>query len=287
MVDHLLIASTGLGIGLLLSALLLGMRHGVDWDHIAAITDLAATQDTPRRGLMLGTIYALGHGIVVLVIGAVAIVVGRSLPESIDALFGRIVGWTLIVLGGYVAYSLIVHREGFRMQSRWMLIIRGVRRLVARFPSRRPVEHEHPHAALDVHHQAADTGGAVEDALVHSHAHVHPPDELADEYGGRVSFGIGMLHGVGAETPTQVVIFLAAAQAGGSGAGLAVLVAFLVGLFITNTLIAVASSYGFRSPEQRRRFQIGLGSITAVVSIVVGALFALGREAVLPGFFGG
>jgi hypothetical protein len=66
-----------------------------------------------------------------------------------------------------------------------------------------------------------------------------------------------------------------------------VLVAFLVGLFITNTLIAVASSYGFRSPEQRRRFQIGLGSITAVVSIVVGALFALGREAVLPAFFGG
>jgi high-affinity nickel-transport protein len=288
-IEPLLLASTGLGIGLLVSALLLGMRHGVDWDHIAAITDLAATQDTPRRGLFLGTIYALGHGIVVLVIGAVAIVVGRSLPESIDSLFGRIVGWTLIVLGVYVAYSLIAHRDGFRMQSRWMLVIRGVRRLVARFRSHGAVEHEHRHAAFDVHHETGEFSerGGLEDALVHSHSHVHAPDDLVDEYGGRVSFGIGMLHGVGAETPTQVVIFLAAAQAGGSGAGLAVLVAFLLGLFATNTLIAVASSYGFRSSQQRLRFQLVLGSVTAVVSIVVGVLFATGREAVLPAFLGG
>jgi high-affinity nickel-transport protein len=284
----LLAAATGLGIGLLISALLLGMRHGVDWDHIAAITDLAATQDTPRRGLFLGTIYASGHGVVVLLIGTVAIAAGRSLPAGIDALFGRIVGWTLILLGVYVAYSLIAHREGFRMQSRWMLAIRGVRKLVARFRSRRAVEHEHPHAALDVHHETADSGADRRGGnLVHSHRHVHAPDDLADEIGGRVSFGIGMLHGVGAETPTQVVIFLAAAQAGGSAAGLAVLVAFLLGLLITNTLIAVTAAYGFRSPKQRRRFQIGLGSITALVSILVGALFALGREAVLPGFFGG
>jgi hypothetical protein len=118
-------ATTGLGIGLLVTALLLGLRHGVDWDHIAAITDLSATQDSPRRGMVLGTLYAIGHGIVVLAIGTVAIVAGRNLPESIDALFGRIVGWSLIILGVYVIWSLAVHRGGFRMQSRWMLLIRS------------------------------------------------------------------------------------------------------------------------------------------------------------------
>lgn len=270
-----------------MSALFLGMRHGVDWDHIAAITDLAATQDRPRRGVLLGTIYALGHGLVVLAIGIVAIAAGRNLPESIDAVFGRIVGWTLILLGAYVAYSLIAHRGEFQMQSRWMLIIRGVRRLTARSRSRRQVRHEHAHAAGEIHHHGDEESRDGELPGVHTHTHVHGPDELTAEYGGRVSLGVGMLHGVGAETPTQVVIFLAAADAGGTGAGIAVLGAFLVGLFITNTLIAVTSAYGFRSAEGRRRFQIVLGSVTAVVSIVVGVLFALGEEAVLPAFFGG
>jgi high-affinity nickel-transport protein len=109
---------------------------------------------------------------------------------------------------------------------------------------------------------------------------------LTSEYGGRVSLGVGMLHGVGAETPTQVVIFLAAAEAGGTTAGLAVLITFLVGLFTTNTVITVATAYGFRSADRRRRFQMVLGGVTAVVSLVVGTLFALGQEAVLPGFFG-
>lgn len=287
--DPLFAASTGLGIGLLLSALFLGMRHGVDWDHIAAITDLTATQDRPRRGVLLGTIYALGHGFVVLAIGAVAIVAGQNLPDSVDAFFGRIVGWTLILLGVYVAYTLISQRGEFRMQSRWMLLIRGVRRLAARFRSRGTVEHEHAHAAHDVHHQGDQPGDKqpVAAPLVHSHRHVHGPDELTGEYGGRVSLGVGMLHGVGAETPTQVVIFLAAAEAGGTAAGMAVLVTFLVGLFTTNTVIAVATAYGFRSADRRRRFQMIVGGVTAVVSLVVGTLFALGQEAVLPGFFGG
>ena len=36
-------------------------------------------------------------------------------------------------------------------------------------------------------------------------------------YGRRTAFGVGMIHGVGAETPTQVLIFLAAAGASGRG----------------------------------------------------------------------
>src|SRR6266540_3432348 len=31
------------GLSLLTTGLLLGVRHGIDWDHIAAITDIAST----------------------------------------------------------------------------------------------------------------------------------------------------------------------------------------------------------------------------------------------------
>src|SRR3954465_14418046 len=30
-------------VGILLTGLLLGVRHGIDWDHIAAITDITST----------------------------------------------------------------------------------------------------------------------------------------------------------------------------------------------------------------------------------------------------
>jgi high-affinity nickel permease len=276
-------ASVGLGVGLLTSAFLLGMRHGVDWDHIAAITDLTATQEHPRRGVALGMLYALGHGLVVLAIGVVAIVAGKGLPGSLDALFGRIVGWTLVLLGLYVLWALVKHRKGFRMQSRWMLVIGGVRRLVRRFGRRGPVSHEHPHGAHDaVHHD--ESGDQSSGPTVHSHAHTHDP---AWDYGARASFGVGMLHGVGAETPTQVVAFLAASRAGGTAAGVFVLVAFLVGLFLSNTLMTVASAYGFKEAARRRRVQLSLGIVTAAVSLVVGGLLVLGQDAVLPAFFVG
>ena len=58
-------------------------------------------------------------------------------------------------------------------------------------------------------------------------------------YGSRSAFGVGMIHGIGAETPTQVLIFLAAAGAGGKLVGLTLLGCFLVGLLTSNTLIGL------------------------------------------------
>lgn len=281
-----MIAATGLGVGLIVSSLLLGLRHGVDWDHIAAITDIAATQESPRRGFRLGLLYAFGHGVVVLVIGTVVIVAGRSLPDSVDAVFGRVVGWTLILLGVYLLYSLAVHRGDFRMQSRWMLIIAGVRRAVGWFRRAPEVEHEHEHVATDIHH-ADDDHRHPPGAPTHSHRHSHGPAAAFDDYGTSVSFGVGMLHGIGAETPTQVVTFLAASRAGGTGAGIAVLVVFLVGLFVANGVISWMFSYGFTASGRRQRVQLALGVVTATASLIVGVLFALGQDAVLPAFFAG
>jgi high-affinity nickel permease len=278
-----LTAAAGLSLGLATTALLLGMRHGVDWDHIAAITDLSATQDGPRRGMVLGALYAGGHGVAVLAIGSVAVVAGKNLPEGVDEVFGRIVGWSLIILGAYVAYTLVARRDDFRMQSRWMLIIRGVRSLRDRVRRRSEVEHEHLHVAAEgVHHDGVDAE-VPSDGRIHSHRHVH--GSSMEEVGSGAAFGVGMLHGVGAETPTQVLIFLAAAQAGGVVAGFTVLVVFIVGIMITNTAIVATSVFGFRSASRRRRMQLALGTVTALVSLFVGYLFAFGHGDVLPAFF--
>ena len=108
----------GFSIGLVVAALVLGLRHGIDWDHLAAITDITAAQDSTRRGVVLGSLYALGHGAMVLAIGIVAIVAGKSLPDWADALMGTVVGWTLVLLGVYLVFSLMRNRGQVKLRSR-------------------------------------------------------------------------------------------------------------------------------------------------------------------------
>src|SRR6266545_1243219 len=118
----------GFRLGLLIAAFWFGFRHGIDWDHIAAITDITSSQKERRRSMLFGTLYALGHALVVLVLGILFIVLGERLPDSIDNLMTRIVGGTLLLLGVYVFYSLIRHGRDFRLRSRWMLLFSVVRR---------------------------------------------------------------------------------------------------------------------------------------------------------------
>ena len=129
MLDAILSAADneGLRIGLIATTLGFGLRHGIDWDHIAAITDITSSQDLSRTSMIFATLYALGHGAVVFCLGVVAILLGDLLPDSVDGFMGRIVGVTLIILGVYVVYSLVKHGRDFRMRSRWMLIFSGVR----------------------------------------------------------------------------------------------------------------------------------------------------------------
>src|SRR5271154_2447085 len=90
----------------LLSAVVLGFRHGFDYDHIAAITDITSVQTNRWRGMKLGLLYALGHAAMVAVLGSAVIVFQLSLPHGIDRIAERLVGLTLLILGVYVMGSL-------------------------------------------------------------------------------------------------------------------------------------------------------------------------------------
>src|SRR5439155_27133263 len=87
------------GIGLIASAFLFGFRHGIDWDHIAAITDITSSQDSRRDSMLFGTLYALGHALVVFLIGTAAIILGDRLPPGIDSVMERIGGVPLVLQG--------------------------------------------------------------------------------------------------------------------------------------------------------------------------------------------
>jgi high-affinity nickel-transport protein len=298
-------AGEAFGLGVLVSAFLFGFRHGIDWDHIAAITDITSSQETRRASIVFGTLYALGHALVVFVIGSAAILLGAKFPESIDPIMERIVGLTLVILGVFVFASLIKHGRDFRMRSRWMLIFTGVRTAYRKTRSlvARPDDAtgEHAHDDLDPMHLHADDGVAVavaDDLPVSEwhhghhgrpghHHHKHPEPDAFMEYGRGTAFVVGMVHGIGAETPTQVVIFLTAVTAGGKAAGEAVLITFLIGLLASNTMITLGSTYGFLRATQNWKIYVTVAILTGTFSLVIGLLFLFGEGKILPALFGG
>jgi high-affinity nickel-transport protein len=284
-------STTGFHIGLLATAYWFGFRHGIDWDHIAALTDITSTPGTPRRSMVLATLYALGHALVVLVLGLAAILLSEQLPVSVDRVMERVVGFTLIVLGIYVAVSLVRHGRDFRMRSRWMLVFGALRRLRPRRAEPIVIEHQHEHAEQEAHdhtHVHVHAGDAGRGTHSHAHRHVAPmPEDPFTSYGRPTAFAVGMLHGVGAETPTQVLVFVTAAGVGGRGAGVMLLAAFLVGLLSSNTLIALASTFGLFGATKNWPVYAAVSVVTAVGSLAIGTLFLFGSAERLPAIFSG
>jgi high-affinity nickel-transport protein len=261
--------------------------------------------------LLFGTLYALGHALVILVLGALAILAGEHLPKGIDNVMTRVVGVTLLILGVYVFYSLIRHGRDFRLRSRWMLVFAGVRRgarwirgrvvdrpraagqpVPAAMETMSPVltmEREGPELAADSdatlwHHGHHGRPGH------HHHARPEPDDgQLVQNYGKGTSFGVGMIHGIGAETPTQVALILGAATAS-KGVGIAVLFAFVIGLVASNSIVTLGTTFGFLRASQNFAIYATVGVIAGLFSLVIGTVFVAGLTHILPHvgkFFGG
>ena len=294
-----LLQSTAFG-----AALVFGFRHGFDWDHIAALTDLTGSQGTSRRSMWLATLYALGHAAMVLVLGIAAIVFAEQVPGSVDLVMERFVGVSLIALAVWMVWTAVTTRGAPPLRSRWMLLIDAARRVVDRRRRRADeavvIEHSHPHDHDAPMHQhdhphgdrdprepaAADVATVVQHSHAHRHVAVMPQDPFR-RCSGLSAVGVGLLHGVGAETPTQVLVFAAAANATGKPTSIALLGCFVVGLLGANTLVAAASTLGLRRALTHRHVGLALAVITATFSLVVGSLLLTGNATVLPPILGG
>ena len=237
-----------IGIALVGTGLGLGLRHGVDWDHIAAISDVATSQDSRLRSLLMGTLYAVGHAVVVIILGLLAIWAGSTLPESIDPYMDALVGITLILLGSWILWSLIKNRGRLVLRSRWMLLADAVRGGVRRV-----------------------TGKSAED---------YSP---RGSYGAASSTGVGVIHGIGAETGTQALLLASAAGATSAAAGSFLLVSFAIGLIMSNFLITIAATYGWIGAKSQWAVQTVLGLLIAGFSLVTGFIFLFQRSDILPG----
>jgi len=238
------------------SAALLGFRHGLDYDHIAAITDISSVQSRARDAMRYGLLYVAGHATTIAVLGAAAVVFRIALPAASDRWAERLVGITLVVLGIYVLGTFLrpsAHGHTHpRARTRITLLVNGM---------------------LWVYWRLSRIFGGTR---------VEAPQVFKDGYGTGSTFLVGVIHGLGAETPTQILLFLMAANLGGTGAGLLGLLMFILGLLAMNTLMCASAaglfSATFSSPNALRALTLA----TSAYSIVVGTIFLFGSAGKLP-----
>src|SRR5262245_50653278 len=82
-----------------MAALLLGSVHALEADHMAAVTAFTVRRPAPLEAVRFGVQWAVGHGASVLVVGGLLLLVGLSLPESLNGVLERGVGLVLVLLG--------------------------------------------------------------------------------------------------------------------------------------------------------------------------------------------
>jgi ABC-type nickel/cobalt efflux system permease component RcnA len=89
-------------ISLLVLGLLLGMRHALEADHLAAVASLATRGKGVRGTVLQGTVWGLGHTLTLLLVGGACLLLRTAISERLAAAFEGAVGVMLLLLGADV-----------------------------------------------------------------------------------------------------------------------------------------------------------------------------------------
>ncbi|TML24248.1 MAG: hypothetical protein E6G11_09300 [Actinobacteria bacterium] len=146
----------------LLVAVLLGLRHATDPDHMAAVTTLITSgkERATRSAARLGAWWGLGHALTLVLFGIPILVAGRYLPERVDQ-------------GAETAVGALIAFLAIRLLVRWR---HGYFDL-----------HAHPHPEQQHRHAVRTPAGAFGIGLVHG-------------MGGSAGIGVLLLAAIPSET---------------------------------------------------------------------------------------
>jgi high-affinity nickel permease len=215
-------------------AILIGVRHGLDSDHVAAIADMVGSEGKRNRQLSLGIMYAVGHGAIVLIIGLLTLFIGTRLPEGAQLSLEVLVSITLLILGGFILYSIFRNRHDYEFKSRMTIVYEWLSKMGRKF-------------GMNEMKASPISLGIIG------------------------AFLIGIIHGIGVESPTQVAAITSAVGFNDVSAATTQLILFVIGLLISTICITFAISWGFMKSRVRRKLFLILGSITGIYSIGLGA----------------
>jgi ABC-type nickel/cobalt efflux system permease component RcnA len=248
--DQLAQLAGGGGVLLALAvAVLLGLRHATDPDHLTAVSTLVigGERHGARRAARMGLAWGAGHATTLLLLGLPVVLLNRLLPGPVQRAAEAAVGVVIVALA-------------VRLLWRWK---RGCYH--AHPHSHDGVTHVHPHV-----HVVARRPGAHEPHGAHDHEH-------ADALGRTpaAAFGIGLVHGAGGSA--GVGLLLVGAM---PGRGLAAAALVLFAGATALSMAAVSAAWGgalATAPAARRLAALvpALGAVSLAFGLWYGGAAVL------------
>jgi cytochrome c biogenesis protein CcdA len=222
----------------LVVALLLGLRHATDPDHLTALSTLVLADDErgTRRAGRLGLAWGAGHAVTLVALGLPVVLFNDVLPEWAQRGAEGLIGIVIVVL----ALRLLLRwREGYFHAH----------------------PHEHPSGVRHAHpHVHAGSGG-------HDHAH-----EEAVGRSPRAAFGIGLLHGAGGSAGVGILLI---AGIGGDVQATVALLLFAAGTALSMALVSAAWGRLLVSSAVERRLAL-LAPAFGSASLAFGCWYGAG-----------
>lgn len=94
-------------LALLATALLLGVRHALDPDHLVAVSTLVAEERRLWPAARLGLTWGLGHLLPIALVGLPVLLFRLKLPEGLEHVVDLGVGVLLMALGAHTLWQLV------------------------------------------------------------------------------------------------------------------------------------------------------------------------------------
>jgi ABC-type nickel/cobalt efflux system permease component RcnA len=224
-------------LSLLLIGFLIGMRHALEADHVAAVASLISRRCNMNNTLKQGAVWGLGHTITLLLFGSVAILIDSAISEQLAATLEFAVGLMLILLGFDVLRRLYKERVHFHLH---------------RHGQKTHHFHAHSHAA-DKEHANSE----------HQHSHGFPKRALL----------IGLMHGM-AGSAALIILTLHTVQS--PITGLLYILFFgigsIIGMAVLSVIIAIPLRY---SSNGLTWLYNGLQAIVGVATLSLGSITAI------------
>lgn len=227
--DTSLLAALGLGF-------VLGLRHALDADHIAAVSALVSQHRSLVRSCLLGTFWGAGHTAALLAAAAVVIAFKVTISPAVEHGLELAVAVLLILLGAHVLLRCVAGASVHRHEH---------------------VHHGHHHSHLHLH---GDGGHSGEAHGAHGHRHLL-------SLGGR-PFLVGLLHGMAGSATLMLLVLATIPSAVG---GLLYVLVFGVGSTAGMLLLSGLIGIPFAVTAGRSR-----AALTAVQALAGAASLLLG-----------
>ena len=104
-------------MSLLFLGFLIGIRHALEADHVAAVSALITDSTSIKHAVMQGTVWGVGHTITLFLFGTAVVILDSALPETFAVGLEFAVATMLVLLGLDVIRRVLRDRVHFHVHG--------------------------------------------------------------------------------------------------------------------------------------------------------------------------